>query len=403
MSSSVDLLDPALPESRVEFGVARAEFAGMQAARAAAEQWSACADVLREARAYPEVYAGPGPVDGARVEFAVRAAVADLAVRLGLTEHAVRDQAHIAEVLIRRMPVLWAWFREGEISAAHIRVVADVITDLPDQVLSRLEGEVLQRRGLPAPRLRSQLRLLVARLHPRPLAERHQVAALRRAVWIEPEPDGMALLITRMPEADATRALTHLNHLARQAATHPDETRTLDQIRADLLRDLVAGDLTAGTGVGVTVGVLIPVETLLGVAERPATLDGVIPIDADTARRLAGTSSRWRRILTDPITGTILDYDRRTYRPPTDLDRLIRTTHPTCDFPGCGRASRTCDLDHTTAWHHGGTTSAANLRPLCRSHHRLKHHTRWTTTGHHWTSPTGHTTPTANTSNPPPI
>ncbi|MGX5681332.1 HNH endonuclease signature motif containing protein [Schumannella luteola] len=399
MSSDVLLFDPALPETRVEFGMARAEFAGMQAARAAAEQWSACADVLREARAYPEVYTGPSR----DVEFAVRAAAADLAVRLGVTEPVVRDQAARADVLIRRMPLLWAWFREGEIAASHMWVVADVITGMPDEVLSRLEAEVLERRALPLPRFRTQVRLLAARLHPQELATRHEIAASKRAVWVESESDGMALLIARMPEADATRALAHIDHLARQAVTHPDETRTLAQIRADLVRDLVAGDLKAGTGVGVTVGVLIPVETLLGVAERPATLDGVIPIDPNTARNLAGESSFWRRLLTDPVSGTILDYDRRSYRPPADLDRLIRTTHPVCDFPGCNRPSRTCDLDHTTAWQHGGTTTATNLRPLCRGHHRLKHHTRWTTDGTHWTSPTGHTTPSANATDPPPF
>jgi hypothetical protein len=170
----------------------------------------------------------------------------------------------------------------------------------------------------------------------------------------------------------------------------PGEQRTLEQLRTDIATELVAGSLTAGTGVGYTVGVMIPVETLLGVAERPATLDGVIPIDPDTARRLAGGSTEWHRILTDPIRGTVLDYDRGRYRPPAGLDRLVRAAHPVCDFPGCGRPSSACDLDHVTAWADDGITSAANLRPLCRGHHRLKHGSKWTTTGDGWQSPTGH-------------
>ncbi|WP_331712605.1 HNH endonuclease signature motif containing protein [Agromyces flavus] len=66
-----------------------------------------------------------------------------------------------------------------------------------------------------------------------------------------------------------------------------------------------------------------------------------------------------------------------------------------CRFPGCARRATTTDLDHTTAWAHGGRTDADNLAHLCRSHHRLKHHTGWRMHHRpdgtiHWTSPAGH-------------
>ncbi|WP_407319218.1 HNH endonuclease signature motif containing protein [Isoptericola halotolerans] len=40
-------------------------------------------------------------------------------------------------------------------------------------------------------------------------------------------------------------------------------------------------------------------------------------------------------------------------------------------------AADRADLDHTTDWALGGTTSADNLAHLCRKHHVLKHRTRW--------------------------
>ncbi|MEO7147750.1 MAG: HNH endonuclease signature motif containing protein, partial [Terrimesophilobacter sp.] len=58
------------------------------------------------------------------------------------------------------------------------------------------------------------------------------------------------------------------------------------------------------------------------------------------------------------------------------------------------RNTRHCDIDHTLAWEHGGTTTPENLAHLCRWHHTLKHHGGWTVKQTspgtlEWTSPHG--------------
>ena len=53
--------------------------------------------------------------------------------------------------------------------------------------------------------------------------------------------------------------------------------------------------------------VQVPALTLLGRGNALGILEGYGPIDADTARRIAGTATRWLRILTDPETGTNVD------------------------------------------------------------------------------------------------
>ncbi len=183
-------------------------------------------------------------------------------------------------------------------------------------------------------------------------------------------------------------------------------------MRADIIGDLLTGT-SSGTGtstgtssgpVGVTVAVTVPVMTLLGLEELPGTLDGYGPIDPDTARRLAGHAPSFQRILTHPITGTVLDIDRDSYRVPADLKRWTQMRDEHCTFPGCGRPAKRCDLDHTTAWEHDGTTRAANLAHLCRNHHRLKHESLWTVTtapsgASTWVSPTGE----SHTTDPPPF
>jgi hypothetical protein len=83
-----------------------------------------------------------------------------------------------------------------------------------------------------------------------------------------------------------------------------------------------------------------------------------------------------------------------SYRPPPGLQHLIRIRQQLCVFPGCGRAARRCDLDHTLAYHRGGRTCECNLAPLCRKHHQTKQAQGWTLDQPEpgvmtWTTPTG--------------
>jgi hypothetical protein len=66
-----------------------------------------------------------------------------------------------------------------------------------------------------------------------------------------------------------------------------------------------------------------------------------------------------------------------------------------CTFPGCSNHTPDNDIDHGTAWEHGGSTGISNLAQLCPKHHRLKHNSHWTPDAATpneppgWTSPTG--------------
>ncbi|MES1212724.1 MAG: DUF222 domain-containing protein, partial [Leifsonia sp.] len=157
-----------------------------------------------------------------------------------------------------------------------------------------------------------------------------------------------------------------------------------------------AGVSVAGVSVaGVSVAVTVPVLTLLG-GDEPGLMEGVGPIDAETARRLAADAPSFIRLLTHPVTGVVLELDRTTYRVPADLRRSLRHRDRSCRFAGCGRSAARCDLDHVAEWQDGGTTDAANLIHLCRHHHRLKSVAGWRARGPDpgaatvtWTSPTG--------------
>ena len=102
-------------------------------------------------------------------------------------------------------------------------------------------------------------------------------------------------------------------------------------------------------------------------------------VPAMTAWALA-TGGTWRRLVTDPASGTVLDVGRTRYRPPVGLADLVRARDTTCVFPTCQTPASRCDIDHLTAWSQGGTTSLDNLVVLCQAHHRLKHTPGWALT-----------------------
>ena len=398
------LLDLADADTRVEFGMAEAEVAQRTQWRAAAETFRAIDATLREAALHPEVFIDAQMLRGDAVEFAQRAAAADLAVRLNMSESTVRNHGFIASTLRQRLPKLWAWFADGEISTANAREASTIVAELPAELWAAFESQIVDAaRALAPARFKERAKTVRERLQADTLTERHRAARERRAVSIEMDRDGMGSLYAYLPADDLAKISANVDGLAFDLFTESDETRTMAQLRADTLTDLLTG--AGSSKVGVTVALTVPALSLLGHSDEPAVLEGVGPIDIDTARKLTAEAPTFTRLLTDPINGVVLGMDKTQYRPSKALKRWLAITQVTCDFPGCGRKAKYCDLDHTVAWADGGETSAGNLTHRCRKHHTMKHQTRWRVTKNPdtgtitWTSPTGY----ARNADPPPF
>lgn len=142
-------------------------------------------------------------------------------------------------------------------------------------------------------------------------------------------------------------------------------------------------------------------ETLM--ARTYARLHVYGPIDAASARELAGRLGVFSRLVLDPDTGAVLQQGRSEYIPSDQLRKTLQLRDETCRFPGCDRSAVRCDLDHSVPWGIGGTTNPENLAHLCRLHHELKGHSGmpgqpggdgWVLTKHDggemsWISPSG--------------
>lgn len=419
-----------------------------------------------------------GGVDAA--ELTARTVAAELAAALRVSDRTVQRRMADADWVVNRFPQVWAAQGSGRISAGHARVIVDAGSHLEDPFDRAAYAErVLEFADDESPnRLRPIARRLAEQYQPVSIDERHRTATKKRGVWLKDLEDGVSKLegifpsetahgmldrltgmavalkkhnvretaearaagavIIRDEEADAgesapvvfdgsasgpaadaahgSRSDTVAAELTEQQVFVPDE-RTVAQLRADLLTDLVLTGAPSGhdtpdgllSRITAHVEVTVPVFTLMGLDSAAlagteftpdlpggrlpaAELDGSVPITLDVARRLAGAASAWEPVLTHPITGAMLAVDR--YRPSARLRRHLKARDQRCRFVTCGRPAKECDLDHNEAASTGGATCEHNLADFCRRHHVLKHHSPWHVeqigAGRlKWTSPTG--------------
>lgn len=340
--------------------------------------------------------------DGLSSELPIREVAAEIGAALRVSDRTVQRQLGQGHVLAVDFPATHTALTKGVISRTHATVITDAGAHLHDpDVRAVYESRVLEvAERESAARTRPFARMVAEDLEPRSLQERHDAAAVDRAVKVCDLDDGMSELTLTGPSTlvrGVHDRITQMGLAVKDA--DPDEQRSLDQLRADLLCDLaLTGTPTGHEGpallgaIKAEVHVTVPVLTLAGVSREPAMLDGVQPVDTATALQLVGAAPGWDRVLTHPVTGAVLTVDR--YPPSAELKRFLKAIDQRCRFPRCNMPARRCDLDHEHPYSEGGATCAENLCDKCRRHHILKHHTAWSSKKQPdgtilWTSPCG--------------
>jgi hypothetical protein len=129
----------------------------------------------------------------------------------------------------------------------------------------------------------------------------------------------------------------------------------------------------------IRIGVVVPLSSLLGLSDAPGELvdrSGLIPGEVlrDQIANALEPDSRdevlFTRLMTDDG-GRLLDTTELGRFASARLAKAIKVRGGSCRFPTCNVPADRCDLDHHQPWPNG-TTSADNLDPLCRRHHRGK-------------------------------
>ncbi|MFN8147066.1 MAG: DUF222 domain-containing protein [Candidatus Nanopelagicales bacterium] len=292
-----------------------------------------------------------------------------------------------ARALHVEFPKFLAALEAGEVSEWHCRVVVSETAHVTDRAtIAALQDRLLPKAKAKTPtQFRTDVRKAVADLDAKREAERVARARAGRYVTCKQLPDGMGYLgiVTDWPTISAmhqriTGAATAVKKArgGAKAVLAGDEDALMDACRADAMAGLLLGTAQPDgsiefdpTAIPISLTVVMDLPTLRGEADRVALVDGE-PMPAGIAREYADAARWWRRVVTDPVTGHLLDYGREQYLPARWREHVIHRDG--CRAPGCTvQAESRLQADHPQPFPQG-PTSAANGGGLCIKHHQLK-------------------------------
>src|SRR6478735_937556 len=187
----------------------------------------------------------------------------ELAMRLGWPRVTATKTVHRALVLDGMLGATREALEVGHLDAAKAQVLTSGLADLSFQVAHAVEDAVLPEADqCSVAELRQRVAREIRLVDPEGAAARRERARCTRKVsHPRPQPDGMASMWLVLDAADALRVDGVLTYAAKTAKALGDD-RTLDQLRADGLRDLIVGDVPESDGpafeVHLTPGLPVP-------------------------------------------------------------------------------------------------------------------------------------------------
>jgi hypothetical protein len=297
-----------------------------------------------------------------------KAANAELNMALGLTGPAYRK---VLEAL-----------REGLLDRRRVGLIVHRTSHLEPEAARKVVTEIMSEApGLTSGEIIARIDELNITADPDEAKNRYEQGVADRRVYAEKNWDGTAHYVgMQLPSERVAAAQRRINRIAKQLKTDT-ETRTMDQLRADIYLDLLTGsarpvDRATRNGDPARVNITVPLATLTGTSDDPGEIPGWGPVLADTARRIVADQQdgQWQVTVIDPTSGRPLAAVSTRRRPTNHQTRQAQTLRTVCTFPGCRNPAEDCDLDHNVPWAQGGPTAITHLYPLCRGDHIIRHH-----------------------------
>jgi hypothetical protein len=306
-----------------------------------------------------------------------------------------------ARVLQSTFPGFFDALASGEVSAGHCRKLVELTRPVTDEAaLAVIGAKALPKaQRLTVGLFARQVGKLIAEHDPDAASRLLEKVTHDRDVFLRRLPDGLGQVVytDSWPRAKAVferiardgRATRTARRAGRNASAKSrakasrkvlregEWAETAAACRADafaarlLGSDQVDGSVVLDTDPAtVECQLVIDLPTLRGEADHVALLDGT-PVPGAVGRELAKRASHFRRMITDPVTGHLLDYGRRRYQA-EDVRDFVLHRDGGCRIPTCGIHAHTrLEADHALPFPEG-ETSAANLGALDTTHHQLK-------------------------------
>jgi Domain of unknown function (DUF222)/HNH endonuclease len=350
------------------------------------------------------------------VETGLEATALELRAALRLTRRMANVEIELAEDLKHRLPQVAEALSCGEIDVRRARVLTTGTSHLTESQARHVVSKVIDRAPeLTTGELSARVRKLCLSIEPEDSKQRYETAFEQRCLTSEPTLDATTnVVLSHVCPARAAEAFSRINKIAKSLRVS-GETRSMDQLRADIALDLLTGTKAGTKG---TVNIHVDLETLAELNDNPGDLAGYGPVIADISRQVTEQQQdgEWRFRVTATPHGEIgdpsdlqslppLHVGTTKRRPDTEQKRFVELRDMTCVFPGCRMPAVDCDIDHTNPWVQTGRTNVNDLATLCRHDHTGKHRYDWTYSpqpdgDYLWTSRLGHTYTTSG--RPPP-
>jgi hypothetical protein len=305
-------------------------------------------------------------------------ASAEIGAALHLTRRAAEADTLLAMDLQCRLPEVWRALLEGRIDLRRARVIVGHTSHLDTAEARTVADTVLPDAAhLTTGQVAHRIRKLCFEADPKALQTRYEASLQDRRMVVEANPSGTANLLALDLPPHAVAAIRRRVHKEAIRLRNQGDTRTMDQLRADLLLDICTGRFGGGGADRAVVDIQADLATLAGLADHAGELAGYGPIIADVARQVAERQrdAEWRWTVTDPDTGMPVATGITRRRPTATQRRQVEVANPTCVHPGCRMPAAECDLDHRVPWAESHVTSTDDLAPLCRFHHQRVRHT----------------------------
>lgn len=319
-------------------------------------------------------------------------ASAEVGLALAISPRSADAHVDLARTLAERLPLTREALVEGRIDLVKARVIAQGTGAVDDETALAVEGRVLPGASDVTPgRLRARVERAVIALDPSGAEERRKSCEADRRVECYDTGNGTAVLGgVHLPAGPAIAADNRLHAIAKALKADGD-TRTLDQLSADVFLALLVGTHPAsglptttlttaltqaaldtasaacacppgdsadgrsdapevsrsaaaeavalaravGDRIG-TVHLTVPLTTLLGLSTQPGEAAGYGPLTAEIARQMAHAASnpatRWCVTVTG-TDGQPLHHGHLGYRPPATGGDGAPRPHPSADLP----------------------------------------------------------------------
>jgi len=324
------------------------------------------------------------PVAGPGAPLVSDFAVMELSALLGRSLDSGRNYVGQVVELAYRLPRLWARVLDGAVPVWRALRVADSTRLLPENAAAFVDAQLAPfAHGCSWAQVDRLVEEALVRYDPEAAEEKRHAAQDHRHVETglgQVGYDGIAHVSGVLDVADALdleRAVARRAKLYGQLGDDDSldvrRAKALGEIaRDDLALDLEVADPETGEITRTICG--RKTELTLHLSAIDQTLGRLgntrTPISVEQIRTwldLPNTS-----VIVRPVIDLAGSQPVDSYEIPERIARQVKLRDHHCVFPHCTRPAESCDLDHIEAYAEGGETSARNLAPKCRGHHRMK-------------------------------